>query len=70
MVITLFVQNWKDAIAKHDSQCLHFIGKRSGNKYANPALYIELAFNRMVAGRVNFGEAYTRLVMPGGKSDG
>jgi len=62
------IGNWKDALVKHGNRSLHFIGKRSGNKYANPKLYIELAFNRMVAGRVDFGEAYKRLVLPEGGS--
>lgn len=57
------IQNWKDAIEKHGTKSLHFIGKREGNKYANPALYIEPAFSRMVAGRVDFDAAYKRLVL-------
>lgn len=64
------IQGWKDAIAKYDSQCLHFIGKRQGNKYANPRLYIELAFTRMVAGRVDFDAVYKRLVSPEGRTHG
>jgi hypothetical protein len=62
--------NWEAAIEKHGTRCLHFIGKRDGNKYANPALYIELAASRMVAGRVNFDEAYKRLVLPEGGDHG
>jgi hypothetical protein len=62
------IANWKAAFEKHGTKSMHFVGKRSGNKYANPALYIEPAFNRMVAGRVNFGELYKRLVLPEGRT--
>ena len=58
------IRNWKEAIEKHGTKSLHFIGKREGNKYANPALYIEPGFARMVAGRVDFDAAYKRLVLP------
>lgn len=56
------IENWKTAIEKHGSQCLHFMGKRYGNKYANPALYLELSFTRMVSGRIDFDAAFERLV--------
>jgi len=56
------IGNWKAAIASHGSQSLHFMGKRHGNKYANPALYLELAFTRMVSGRIDFDAAFERLV--------
>ena len=58
------IQQWKDGFEKHGIRGLHFIGKREGNKYANPQLYIEPGFARMVAGRVDFDAAFKRLVLP------
>lgn len=56
------VKGWMEAIDKYGTRSLHFIGRREGNKYANAALYIELGHTRMVAGRVNFDEAFRTLV--------